>query len=268
MQEFFRSIYGMYFNIINPARKKEDLFKAAQNGDVEAIQNILNEKEMDVDVADENGLTALHLASSRGHLQVAKLLLENGAKINQKGMFDKTALHLAATNGHFAVAELLLENGAVIDLKHSRGFTALHLAVENSKLELAELLLENGADINPQDSFCRTPLHLAAENGKLEAVELLLENGADINLQNSFGKTALDVATRNGNDTIMHLLENRANADSAETIVREDANKTSIPIYCSESPGPRFVITVRQKQEGFSGGTQKIKVESNLNQKK
>ena len=64
----------------------------------------------------------------------------------------------------------------------------------------------------------------------------------------------------------MHLLENRANADSAETIVTH-TNKTS-PIYCSESPGPRSVITVRQKQEGFSGGTQKIKVESNLNQKK
>ena len=129
-------------------------------------------------------------------------------------------------------------------------------------MELAKLLLdkklEKKADINLEDSSGRTALHLAAENGNLEVAELLLENKADINLQDSFDKTALDVANRKGNVKIMHLLENRANADSAETIVTH-TNKTSIPIYCSESPALRFVETVRQKQKGSSGATRTTK---------
>ena len=57
--------------------------------------------------------TALHLASSRGWLEVARLLLSYGAKVDGKDGWAKTPFQWAASNGHLEMTKLLLENGAV-----------------------------------------------------------------------------------------------------------------------------------------------------------
>ena len=57
--------------------------------------------------------TALHLASSRGWLEVARLLLSYGAKVDGKDGWAKTPFQWAASKGHVEMTKLLLENGAV-----------------------------------------------------------------------------------------------------------------------------------------------------------
>ena len=52
------------------------------------------------------------LASSNGHLEVVKYLLDKGADINAKDNDCKTALMLASYNGYLEVAEFLKANGA------------------------------------------------------------------------------------------------------------------------------------------------------------
>ena len=53
----------------------------------------------------------LHLASGYGKFEIANLLLERGANINEKEKFGRTPLHLASEYGHFEIANLLLERG-------------------------------------------------------------------------------------------------------------------------------------------------------------
>lgn len=56
--------------------------------------------------------TPLHWASQYGHLEVASLLLGNGAGPSEKADYRDTPLHLACLLGHGAVVALLLESGA------------------------------------------------------------------------------------------------------------------------------------------------------------
>jgi ankyrin repeat protein len=66
------------------------------------------------DVQRENGYTyidyynytALHKASYYGHLEVCRLLLDWGAKVNAEDSYKATALHDAASGGRLSVAKL------------------------------------------------------------------------------------------------------------------------------------------------------------------
>ncbi|KAJ7861556.1 ankyrin repeat-containing domain protein [Mycena olivaceomarginata] len=92
---------------------------------------MLIERNASVDLADEDGWTALHLASRNGQLEVARLLIERNASIDLATKDGATALHLALRNGHLEVARLLIECNASIDLGDEDGWTALHLALRN-----------------------------------------------------------------------------------------------------------------------------------------
>ena len=54
-----------------------------------------------------------------GHLEVVKLLLEKGARVNQRTHFyRRTALMYAARKGHLQIVQKLVENGANVYLKN------------------------------------------------------------------------------------------------------------------------------------------------------
>ncbi|RJE26736.1 NACHT domain protein [Aspergillus sclerotialis] len=78
----------------------------------EELVRLLLSSGADINVANEGGLTALHLAARRGHQFVVRVLIENGAKANVQSSTGVSPLHQAAYNGNIGVAQLLMENGA------------------------------------------------------------------------------------------------------------------------------------------------------------
>lgn len=104
------------------------------------------------------------------HPAVARLLLDNGAPVNERDAYGYSALHFAAIHSSASTAEVLLERGADVNLTHKNGYTPLHRA---SSVELAELLLARGASVNQPNGYGDTPLHLGAMNGRLDLVQLL-----------------------------------------------------------------------------------------------
>lgn len=135
---------------------------------------------------DKAGQTALQIGASRGHENMVRLLLENGADIVAGAKYGWTALHSAAINGHDGVVRLLLETGADIEAKANEGSTTLHYAARDTYGECAEgctscehkavvrLLLEKGADIEAMDNRGRSALYNASRCQHREVVQVLL----------------------------------------------------------------------------------------------
>jgi len=127
--------------------------------------------------------TVLHLSAYKGHLQVARYLLENGANVNAISSEDLTPLHYAAQNGHRNLAELLLSKGASPNFGAGTSYrgTPLHAASTKGFPAVAQVLLAHNADVNATDGSGKTPLHAAIEAGFLPVAELLVARGANVN---------------------------------------------------------------------------------------
>lgn len=75
-------------------------------------------------------------------------LLEGGAAVDERGMWESTPLLCAAQYRHEEAVRLLLEHGADPGAANERGCTPLlHACVEGLETA-AELLLERGAPVN------------------------------------------------------------------------------------------------------------------------
>ncbi len=111
------------------------------------------------------------------------LLLQGGADPNMS-YEGRSPLACAVEHEQIGIVRLLVENGANVNNADEGGFTPLHLAVDieadgayqadiEPSTELTALLLRYGADPGLPDHSGQTPLRLAEEYGHIGAVELL-----------------------------------------------------------------------------------------------
>ena len=89
--------------------------EAVASGCVELVKWLAKKRPSLLDVATQDGKTPLHVAALHGHLDVCKVLLDNGARINavlrtSKGSF-MTALDAALYRGHRDCAKLIQIHG-------------------------------------------------------------------------------------------------------------------------------------------------------------
>jgi ankyrin repeat protein len=166
------------------AASETDFLWAVEEGDVEAVGRLLEERPDLLKARDFQSNGPLHLAVLEGDTAMLRLLLEHGADASARGMNWQTPLHTALFEGPMPNVEesvtILLEHGARIDARDAfGGATPLHYAVSYGAPETARSLLEHGAGINLSADGGLTPLHVAAMAGRLDMVRLLLERGAD-----------------------------------------------------------------------------------------
>lgn len=95
------------------------LHQAAESGDVQKVKDVLDKSKLQDLIADINstGLddwTALHFAANEGNIEVAKELVFNHAdtNLNAQSTLMRTPMHLASIRGHTNIARLLVDAGA------------------------------------------------------------------------------------------------------------------------------------------------------------
>jgi len=124
-----------------------------------------------------HGQTPLHLAAEKGNCDVVQLLLESGAEENAVAADSGcTSLHYAASLGHVDLCELLVRYGADSDVQNSRLETPLHLAVARGHTEVVALLLKYNARLDIRDKNGMTPLQQAETIKKSEIVTLIKQH--------------------------------------------------------------------------------------------
>uniref|UniRef100_A0A3P9L3A0 Nuclear factor of kappa light polypeptide gene enhancer in B-cells inhibitor, epsilon n=1 Tax=Oryzias latipes TaxID=8090 RepID=A0A3P9L3A0_ORYLA len=168
----------------------------------------LTKKGASLELQDQDGNTALHVACQHGQKECASEMtqdfcpstLEPVLKIqNWRGL---ACLHLAALNRKHQIMNLLVKKGADLNIQEgTSGKTALHLAVEMHDIASVRLLLNRGANVDAAMFNGCTPLHLAVGRQDIAIANLLFQAGADTMLRNMEDETALDLA--DGNDDIL-----------------------------------------------------------------
>ncbi|BAA89654.1 gp29 [Wolbachia phage WO] len=129
LENSFKSIYA------RDKKERTDLHYAVEAKTVK----LLVEKGANVNAADVEGYTALHLAVTEKRLEIVRELIKSGADINAAEYGNKcTPLHLACMVGKVEIVKELVEAGAEIEQADTFGMTAMDYA-KNSK-EITEIL--------------------------------------------------------------------------------------------------------------------------------
>ena len=78
--------------------------------------------------------------------KLVQALVRAGADVNARGgVTGATALHMAARRGHVGIARMLLDCGAAIDAQDRKGDTPLQRAINCRRRLVAQLLVDRGA---------------------------------------------------------------------------------------------------------------------------
>lgn len=245
--------------------------------DIEIVKMLLNAKGIDVNRYSTKPMgayswyrTPLIAAVNTGNIEVVKLLIARGAKVNLTDQHFptsniigpqplNTALHYAAEKGYYDIAELLINKGANIEQLNSTGITPLISSVLNisdesgavekeNACKVISVLLRKGAKVDncpfsPNTKFLKidlpegtpatinpnvivrggggiTALYYAAMNGFVEGGKLLLDGGAKIGFQHYTSKATPIMAAAAGDKTgmVRLLLDRGADIESADVL--------------------------------------------------
>lgn len=82
-------------------------------GDLKGIKALKIENDVEMDIGDYDGRTALHLACSENHLRIVEYLIKNGVKnINPIDRWGNTPLDDAFRDNFGQIIEFMIKNGA------------------------------------------------------------------------------------------------------------------------------------------------------------
>ncbi|XP_056905018.1 ankyrin-3-like isoform X22 [Takifugu flavidus] len=227
-------------------KKKTDVnacyLRSARAGNLEKTLDYLK-NGVDINICNQNGLNALHLASKEGHVEVVAELIKLGANVDaatkQKG---NTALHIASLAGQTDVVKKLVTHHANVNAQSQNGFTPLYMAAQENHLEVVQFLLDNGSSqsIATEDGF--TPLAVALQQGHEQVVSLLLENDT----KGKVRLPALHIAARKDDTKAAALLlqsDHNANVES-KMMVNRTTESGFTPLHIAAHYGNINVATL------------------------
>lgn len=262
------------------------LMLAARGGNLKIVKTLIAHHDIDLDLQDRNGMTALILAVRERHRAIVEILLNAGASVNMMDSHaGRTPLRYAAERDFPELVSLLMEYGADPNLKDHQGRTAACHAVNRNCQSALEKMIENSIDLDcvDEDGYTllhgtarygccgiarllfekarvdkrltsnvlskhgMTPLHVASQYGQAEVAAVLLDNDADPSLTDQYGRTPFVVAWQYGKGQIMAMLKGFGFQQPPEASL----DHATLPIWAMARQGltELIVSTLRTKKQ-------------------
>jgi serine/threonine protein kinase len=156
----------------------EQMWRAAESGDVPGFAKWLTLlPDMNVNLRNESGLTALHFAVIGGQHDIVLLLLEFPTlDLNCVDEQGETPLIMAAKRNKLRMAELLLQNKRVrVNMKDKLGNTALHHAVIKGAIDMVKRLMQRAAvSLAVKNQAGQMPIDIAQQAGSAALQKVLM----------------------------------------------------------------------------------------------
>ena len=188
--------------------RSSHLLAAAKADDVAAVSRLVGSTvlpvshplHVNVNEADEYGMTALHYAALNGSAEMCEELLTHAANANQRDRYGQTPLLLASSKCHYLALQQLLAHKASIALLPPTLVTPLHRIAacpHPHQLLCGDALLAARQKLDAQTVDGETALHVAVRSGSLAFISWLLTHHANPSLTNRDGHTPLTLAASN-----------------------------------------------------------------------
>lgn len=252
----------------NPTQIKRIVNIAVSENHLDVLRYLMSNNTLKKQTQFVLASDALLRASARGHLDLAKFLLQQGADIDFVDGQGNTAFSFVSrlyfedlttlqqytspentNNWHKNILVnrmqpleksmmFLLEAGANVNHTPPYQPTPLIQALMTGSEKHVALFLKHGADVNARskEEHKSPPLIFAAENNLLTSLKSFVERGADVNAQDSFGDSALIYAAGNGHlEAVKYLLAHGAIIDQktqdGDTALLAAAEKGALPTF-------------------------------------
>lgn len=161
----------------------------------------------DINVIDQNGQNAAHIAAKFGQLECLKILTANGLELLQKDTAGMLPCHLAAAYNHPNIIDFWFEMGLSLNKRCNKGKLAIHYASEFGSFEVLKQLCEYYVDISVPDKDGNTTAHLAAKNDRLNCLKYLVKLGLPVDrVRNNLGRNIAHMCCFYGSVRCLHWL--------------------------------------------------------------
>jgi ankyrin repeat protein len=192
-------------------QKHTPLLYALQRGHVSMARVLLQHFNPSVNCMDSKGRNAIWYAVACCDEELVRFLLKMQSDIWMMDGRQTTTLSLAISNRNLRIIQLLLDHSQAHPSQprlvdiHA-GDHPLCLAVQAGLKEIAHTLIKYGADLHVTDRYGQPLFHQAASNGHDDVIQLLLSHGVDVNSTDPGDRTALHFAAFYGHKSTSKIL--------------------------------------------------------------
>ena len=230
---------GANVALLDEADGASALGKAAQYGLGAVCQKLLD-LEVDPDIKDKYGQTALIWACYNGLEAVARRLVDVGSDCTWVDQMHKTPIIGVAKNGMLEACKEILKYGAHPNAEDTDGCQPLLHAAEHGHLAVAQLLIKSNAKLDHPSSTGETALLRSAFSARSDVSLALIDARADVNIKDRHGNTPLVWASHHLQTDVMHRLID-AKADVNITCGQGKQGKT---LLLSQGPHSHPMVMV------------------------
>lgn len=224
-----------------------ELFKFLKSHKYKEFIDILNNNknilEDIINIRDEMNTYLISYAILYNQIDIIKILIENGAKIDILDSDERTILYIPIKYKYDDISDYLIDVNNnnlginILDIKDKNNNTAINYALETKNIKIIKKILEAGGNLYTLNSAGYNILHLSVFSRDYEICKEIIKYINNINIKCNTGETALHIAINLKEFEIAKLLiDNDINIDA------QDFSHEFTAIHYAASTGQNKII--------------------------